>query len=159
MTTALSRRTLLRGASHARPVRRPPWTGDNLTDRCSRCDDCVAACPEQILHRGDGGFPEIRFDQDGCTLCGECAQACQADVFDLARPAFPWFAAIGSDCLASNNIHCQSCQDACDTRAIRFRPALARVPQPDIDPDACTGCGACVAVCPNNAIHLEKRHA
>lgn len=155
MTSALSRRALLRGAAHARPVRRPPWTGENLTDLCSRCNDCVTACPEQILFRGDGGFPEVRFEQEGCTLCGECADVCQAGVFDLARPAFPWVAAIGPTCLALNNIDCQACKDACEPRAVQFRPTLGRVPQPHIDLHACTGCGACVAVCPNQAIDLE----
>lgn len=158
MTGTLSRRDLFRGAARAGPVRRPPWTGADLASLCTRCDGCIEACPEQILFRGDGGFPEIRFEQDGCSLCGDCARACEAGVFNPMRPAFPWLAAITSTCLARNNIHCQSCQDACEAGAVRFRPQPGRVPQPAIDTDACTGCGACAAICPNQAVQLETRH-
>jgi ferredoxin-type protein NapF len=159
MTANLTRRDLFRGSGVARPVRRPPWTDDNFTDACTRCGDCVAACPEQVLFKGDGGFPEIRFDAAGCSLCGDCADVCEAAVFDLSLVAFPWYAAVQDSCLALNNIHCQSCQDACEVRAIRFHPALRHAPVPSIDADACTGCGACVALCPADAISLESRHA
>ena len=154
MTASLSRRAFFRGGSWARPVRRPPWTGGSYTDQCTRCGDCLAACPEQVLFRGEGGFPGIRFDQAGCTFCGQCAEVCEAPVFDQSRTAFPWHARIEQQCLALNDIHCQSCQDACEVRAIRFRPRLGRAPAPELDADACTGCGACLAVCPQDAVRL-----
>ena len=36
--------------------------------------------------------------------------------------------------------------------AIRFRPTLGGVSQPELDRAACTGCSACVAPCPTHAI-------
>lgn len=155
----VSRRALFRqlAGKHEAP-RRPPWTGDNLTDRCTRCNDCIEACPEQVLFRGDGGFPEIDFSAEGCTFCGDCASACEADVFDLSRQAFPWTAVIRDQCLAYAGIACQSCQDACEPRAIRFSPQLGGVPQPQLDEDACTGCGACLSSCPTHSISLEISH-
>lgn len=158
MSAPLSRRVLLRGASAARPVRRMPWTGENLTDACTRCGECISACPGELLFKGDGGFPEIRFVQDGCDFCGKCADSCREPVFDLSRPAFEWRAVLADKCLAYAQIDCRSCQDACEPQAIRFRPTLGNTPQPQLLPDACNGCGACLAVCPADAIRLEVPH-
>lgn len=149
-----SRRQFFRSLGGHGAVRRPPWTGADLTAHCVRCDACIEACPEGVLFQGGGGYPEIRFTRDGCTLCGACVEACDAPVFDTGRPAFPWHAMVQSHCLALADIHCQSCQDACEWQAIRFPPVLGRPPRPEIASDACTGCGACQALCPNDAIRL-----
>jgi ferredoxin-type protein NapF len=147
-----SRRQFFRSLGGHGAVRRPPWSGEDFTAQCVRCDACLDACPEQVLYRGGGGYPEIRFDEQGCTLCGACVEVCEAPVFDTARPAFPWHAEVQAHCLALADIHCQSCQDACEWRAIRFLPQLGRPPQPRVDGEACTGCGACQAPCPQGAI-------
>ncbi|MCK7544105.1 ferredoxin-type protein NapF [Marinobacter bryozoorum] len=152
-----SRRALFLGRNRAVASRnRPPWTGDDFTDACTRCGDCVTACPEQVLAPGDGGFPQVVFRGEGCTFCGECAAACPEPVFDLTAVAFEWKAQVESQCLAHSGVHCQSCQDACEPRAIRFRPRLGRPPVPEISEEACTGCFACAAICPQDAIALQK---
>lgn len=151
----LSRRALFRRARGLDDAKRPPWTDADFTDHCTRCHACIDACPESILFKGDGGFPEIRFDQDGCTFCGECASVCDEPVFDLTRPAFPWRAVVQKHCLTHAGIHCQSCQDACDVNAIRFPLKPGQTPKPELDTELCNGCGACLAVCPNDAITLE----
>ena len=156
MAIAESRRAFLRGRhTPLADSRRPPWTGDDFTDLCTRCGECVSACPEQVLAPGDGGFPQVVFRGEGCTFCGDCADACPEPVFDLTRPAFDWTAQVQQRCLALHGIHCQSCQDACEPTAIRFRPQLGKAPVPDIAEDLCTGCFACAAVCPEDAITLE----
>jgi len=154
MTVSIARRSFLRGGRRLAPEQRPPWTGSDFTDQCVRCESCIHACPEGILEKGDGGFPTISFKHDGCTFCEECVHACEEPVFDLAREAFPWRAGIRDNCLAKAGIHCQSCQDACDSEAIRFHYSAGHVPLPDVKSDSCTGCGACVAVCPQDAIEL-----
>jgi len=159
MTTMLSRRALLRGVGKGTPVHRPPWTGDDFTDLCTRCSDCIAACPDQLLFKGDGGFPEISFTQEGCNFCGQCAQVCKVQAFNTSVPAFTWLISLTESCLALADIDCRSCEDACEPRAIRFRPALGRPAQPELSLDACNGCGACVAVCPADAIRLEEPNA
>lgn len=154
MSVSLARRSFLRGGRTLSAERRPPWTDESFTDACVRCGDCIDACPENVLFKGDGGFPQIGFQDEGCTFCEECVRACNEPVFDLAREAFSWRARIRDNCLALANIHCQSCQDACEPEAIRFSPSLAHVPTPRVALDDCTGCGACVAVCPQDAIEL-----
>lgn len=154
MSVSLARRSFLRGGKPVANEQRPPWTGDDFVDSCTRCSNCITACPEGILQKGDGGFPRITFEHEGCTLCQECVQACDEPVFDLSRPPFQWRATIRDHCLAKANIHCQSCQDACEAEAIRFLYGQGHVPLPEVDTQSCTGCGACVAVCPQDAIAL-----
>jgi ferredoxin-type protein NapF len=153
-----SRRRLLRGYAGERPaaVRKPrlPWLDTGaFHERCTRCGDCARACPEGIVAPGDGGFPHIDFARGGCTFCGACADACSEALFSH-REGAPWRlrVAIGAGCLARTGVVCESCRDGCDTRAIRFTPAPGRVPAPVLDLERCTGCGACVGVCPVSAI-------
>ncbi|MBM7060693.1 ferredoxin-type protein NapF [Pseudomonas sp. UL073] len=158
----LARRAWFRRLGGAPVVRRPPWTASDFTERCTRCNACLDACPEQVLIGGDGGFPQLELSHSGCSLCGDCASVCEAGVFDLSRVAFAWHAQIDAHCLALAGIHCRSCEDACAARAIRFQLQLGGPAQPQLDPLACTGCGACLAPCPNQAIRLiaeEPAHA
>jgi ferredoxin-type protein NapF len=43
----------------------------------------------------------------------------------------------------------------CDAGAIRFKPTLGGVTSPALDLSLCTGCGACVAPCPTQAISMK----
>ncbi|WP_394200924.1 ferredoxin-type protein NapF [Shewanella waksmanii] len=136
-------------------VIRPPWVKLDIefTDYCTRCDKCIDACETQIIARGDGGFPEINFSRDECTFCGNCSEVCPEPLFDKQQTS-PWTikASIKDNCLAFNGVWCQSCKDACEPRAISFSPQIGKAPQPTINLNSCTGCGACVAPCPNGAI-------
>ena len=153
------RRRLLRGRGRAaapgrRQAPRLPWLrADAFFERCTRCGHCVRACPEAIVTAGDGGLPAIDFARGGCTFCGACADACPEELF-ADRAGAPWSAraAIGAACLAHRGVVCESCRDACEPRAIRFTPAPGRVPAPALDVHRCTGCGACVGMCPAGAI-------
>jgi ferredoxin-type protein NapF len=139
-------------------VQRPPWVKADIafTDLCSRCDACIKACETQIIHRGDGGFPEVHFAKDECTFCEKCVSACPEPIFDLSQTQ-PWKikAEISSACLTQVGVWCQSCKDACEPRAISFVMAVGQVPKPQINLDACTGCGACVSPCPSDAIKVK----
>lgn len=156
------RRNLLRGRSRkAAPAVRPPWTDEaRIADACLRCGDCIAACPEKILTKGEGGFPEVRITVPGalCTFCGACAEACAVEVFDLSRaPAWQVRAQIAEDaCLVQLGVHCESCRDSCPEGAIVFRPRIGGPPVPHIAGDDCTGCGACLGTCPVRAIALTQ---
>ncbi|WP_420566394.1 ferredoxin-type protein NapF [Thalassobaculum sp.] len=165
-----ARRAFLKGVFHRRAPKaepeplRPPWTDTGrLLDACTRCGDCLPACPEQILVAGDGGFPEVDFGAGSgeCTFCGACALACPAEVFVSDRkPAWNVRAVISKErCLAVAGVHCEACRDACGEAAVRFRPRLGGPPRPELDPDRCTGCGACAGPCPADAITLQEAEA
>lgn len=139
---------------------RPPWSlrpDDAFVTACTRCGDCVRACPEKVLFTGDGGFPEIRFSTSGCTLCGECDRACPTDAIDRAGAgeAFAWRVQVSPACLARHGVECRVCGDACDTRALRFVPAPGGIAQMRISPADCSGCGACLPTCPVAALSLK----
>lgn len=146
------RRSLFFGRRHSTPLR-PPWSTEaSILSACTGCGDCARSCPSGIIEMGAGNYPEIRLEKAECSFCGRCAEVCRADVFDLARPAFRHTMAIGEGCLSKAGIECRSCQDACPEAAIRFRPRLGRSAEPLLQTELCTGCGACLAQCPVNAI-------
>ncbi|MGY3922096.1 ferredoxin-type protein NapF [Aeromonas jandaei] len=155
----LARRGLFRGRLRVtEPPVQLPWSvaWPQFSTGCTRCGDCLAACPEQILVNGEGGFPSVDFQRGECTFCGDCVAACKEPLF---RPASetPWQykASIAANCLANGQVYCQRCQDSCEPRAIRFIPTLGRVPTPVIELDSCNGCGACVQDCPVGSIKVD----
>ena len=159
----LGRRSLLRGRlqREVMPLRPPYASNDRVLSACVRCGACAAACPEDIIAAGDGGYPEVDFQNGECTFCGECANACPAPVFDLAQDV-PWSqaAVIGDACFARKGIVCQSCRDACPAGAIFFTFGWGGPSRPQVDAAACTGCGACVSPCPAGAVtivHTDRR--
>jgi len=155
-----SRRSFLRGnvKSDVVPVR-PPWTDEQLlVETCTRCNDCITACPENVLVRGEGGYPAFDPKQGYgmCTFCGDCAKACSQGTFDAARsPAWSLRAEIApAACLAEAAIHCETCRDSCDASAIDKIFRIGKPARLQISVETCTGCGACISVCPADAVHL-----
>ncbi|WP_442199976.1 4Fe-4S binding protein [Rhizobium sp. RAF56] len=71
-------------------------------------------------------------------------------------PERDFVAGVAENCLPKSGIDCQACRDSCPTEAIRFRPRLGGPFLPDIDSSRCTGCGACIGVCPVAAIDLRE---
>ena len=134
-----------------------PWITDaqHFIQSCTQCSDCIASCPEKIIVKGDGGFPNIDFTQGECTFCKKCAEACNENIFDLSAPQ-PWSkkARIDDTCLAQANVYCRSCAESCEVQALTFQIGLSAAPQ--INLDLCNGCGACVAPCPTQAIQIKE---
>jgi ferredoxin-type protein NapF len=163
----VSRRELLRGklsSDNRPPALRPPWSlaGEAFLDRCTQCGDCVRACRPGILSMDNRGYPEVRFTAGECTFCGDCEAACEAGALaGRASGMAPWEAraVIDNACLTRQGVACQTCGDPCEARAIRFRPQLGSWPQPEVLEDRCTGCGACVSICPVQAISVRVRAA
>jgi ferredoxin-type protein NapF len=139
-------------------VVRPPWALPEAAflERCTRCGDCMAACPTAIVAKGRGGFPRVDFTRGECTFCGACIDACKPRALVRGAGAAPWALVprIAESCLAARGVVCRSCGDRCEVRAIRFRLARGGVSRPELLPDQCTGCGACVGVCPAGAITM-----
>lgn len=171
----LSRRALFRGRISSNSdanvqVIRMPWmvSSEVFTDHCSRCAKCIDVCPEKIIEQGDGGYPTVNFKRGECTFCAECVDVCAEPVF-RNKDEKPWdlvasitdkvsssSVSLDGVCMAYQGVVCQSCKDVCDVRAIRMSYQTSTIPVPDIENDICTGCGACLSVCPTQAIQMHS---
>jgi ferredoxin-type protein NapF len=159
----LQRRAFLRGRSprYNKKALRPPWSLpiEIFIEQCERCDACRQACPENIIIKGDAGYPEVDFSKGECTFCGNCVESCQADAFSTQEnmPGNAWATqvAVLETCLSINKITCRSCGDHCDTGAIRFQLQVGGSAIPIIQHDRCTGCGACVFICPSQSLEIK----
>ena len=139
---------------------RPPWAlaEQSFVSVCDRCGHCIDACPTRILQAGRGGFPVVDFSHGECLFCAECLDVCKPGALERIHDQSPWSlkASVDPDgCIAFKGVECRSCQDPCEPRAIRMPPRLGGVAVPVIDATLCTGCGACFAVCPAQAVHIE----
>lgn len=135
-----------------------PWLArDASTVVCAECDGpCVAACPPGIVRRHGGdhtlsGVPYLSFEDAGCDFCGACAQVCpQIPQPVTGRPALGTARVDQGTCLAWNGVVCISCLPRCPQQAF-YRDGRGRV---HVDEGSCNGCGACVSVCPRQAISV-----
>lgn len=135
----------------------PPGASPVSVQACTGCGDCVRACAEKILLI-QGGRVAVDFTRGECTFCNACATACPEPVF-TAPPVMAHHAAITGACLARRGTTCMSCRDACPEDAIRFVPRMGGPFLPDLGADNCTGCGACIAPCPADAIAMRPIEA
>lgn len=141
---------------------RPPWAIAEwaFRSRCDGCRACVDACREGVLGLGRDGLPEVDFRFGGCDFCGACATACDRGALrrDLAAktPAFRFVLTISDSCLALAGEPCRTCEEFCDSYAIRFRPRDDGAAVPMVLAANCNGCGACVGPCPVGCIHVNR---
>ncbi len=136
-----------------------PWIKDiqNFISNCNQCGNCVTACPDQIIIKGDGGYPKVDFNLGECSFCGKCAESCKEEIF-VATSESAWNkkAFINNQCLAIADVYCRSCAESCESQALTFQLGLNARPQ--IDSDLCSGCGACVSPCPTQAIEIRNNN-
>mgnify|MGYP002332841250 CR=1 FL=1 len=148
----------------AMQVMRPPWSSEqSIHDGCTSCGACLKACPESILVPGPAGTPKVDFSRGGCIFCGDCAEVCpEVGTIFAPRNDHPWsaqgglVAQINDGCMLSLGISCQICTDSCEVEALRLDLSVRPVGRIVLDTDACTGCGACVETCPEQAITTTK---
>ena len=156
---------------------RLPWSVDeeSFTDSCDQCLDCLPVCENQIIVRDEKGFPKVDFNKGECSFCLKCIESCDKPLFvsrmksaELdtenafkSEQAQPWNATlfIENTCLAKSQIYCQSCRDVCETEAIQFsfihEAGTSAIPRPQLKLEDCTQCGACISICPQNALKFE----
>jgi len=156
--TAIDRTQFLQGDLCGRhtPIR-PPWAiPESLFDEtCDNCGRCIEACPEKILRFGRGRLPVVDFQYGACTFCAECVKACQSGALDGTRnPPWQLKVFLFEGCLTARGVMCRSCGDACEAGAISFKLVIGGFSQPEINLSTCTGCGACMAPCPEGVMGI-----
>lgn len=161
MSTTISRMQFLRGDYSGRnnPIR-PPWAlpEDTFTTLCERCGDCIDKCPTHIIHQGRGSFPVVDFISGECLFCGDCVDVCRPAALKKLDGHKPWSVTASINrqtCLAYNNVECRSCYDPCEADAIKMTPRIGGVSIPVLNSSTCTGCGACFAICPVQAMSMN----
>lgn len=130
---------------------RPPGAVDEslFLGRCTRCQDCVKACPYGAisLSKTDGS-PVIFADQVPCYLCHDlpCASSCEtgALVVPEGLDSVRMGTAVVSDRYCTASQGCHACVSKCPMEALsmEFSDMQLRV-----DDQRCVGCGVCEHVC------------
>lgn len=156
-TMTISRAEFLRGDIRgSRRHVRPPWALEEwlFVKRCTRCNQCISACPQGLLNTGRGGFPKVDFQRGECTFCRACLDSCAPGALRAYEGEAPWqlYAIINNSCLTQHGVICRSCADQCETHAIHFRATAGHTATAEVITALCNGCGACVAPCPADAI-------
>lgn len=159
-----SRRRFFRGRVKTKQEMRLPWVINEavFTSGCTQCQDCLSSCETNIIVKDEDGFPKVDFSLGECSFCNKCIEVCEqplfsglfadSDTLDNKAKAWPVTLEISDKCLAKNNIYCQSCRDECETSVIKFSYLDSSIPQPSVNILDCTQCGACIKVCPQDAI-------
>ncbi len=151
-----------RAVHRARNWLRPPFAQPEpeFLERCTRCDDCIAACPHNVIFKLPArygievaGTPVMDLANRGCHLCEDwpCVTACEPHA--LALPAAeldegaPRLAKLQIDtdvCLPYSGPECGACADSCPVPdALEWRDGV----RPHINQDICVGCALCREAC------------
>ncbi len=136
---------------------RPPWALDleEFFKKCSSCQQCLEACPEGILSIDGFGYPLVDFRQGECTFCGKCEESCpEGALLNVGQGPWHHKAHIAEGCLNSQGTLCRTCGEECGAGAISYPLQDNGFGRPLLDRQRCTGCGACLPVCPVLAITM-----
>lgn len=120
---------------------------------CIGLGDCVKACKFDAITVKDG---LAHVDPAKCTGCGACRDVCPQKViwmYDSKHKPVVMCANHEKGGITNKEcklgcIACMKCEKTCPEGAIKVTNFVAR-----IDYSKCTGCGACVEVCPKHVIH------
>ena len=141
-----------------------------LSARCTGCQLCVSACPNQVLRGTDHGSgmlqPTMAFERGYCRVnCVTCAEVCPAGAIRPITPAQKSSMQIGravinlDRCITvTDKVTCTACAKICPPRVINLVGPEDVPKKPVVDAERCTGCGACEYVCPARpfaAIYVE----
>ena len=157
------------------PVVPPGSLGlSNMKRRCSACQLCVSACPNNVLRPSNklATFmqPEMSFERGYCRPeCVECSLVCPAGAItpittaDKSAISIGYAVWIKDSCIVNtDDVPCNSCERHCPTVAITFVDRDAgnkdSLKIPVVNKELCIGCGACESLCPArpySAIYIE----
>ena len=157
------------GASAYEPEHRPvtnpgPWLRppgarpeQEFLSACSRCGECVKACPAQCIQIdptgiNGNGAPFISPEVMPCVLCTDlaCMNVCPTKALiptplaDIDMGTAEWQEML---CFRTRGQECTSCIDHCPVGATAIELHESKI---RVNEDGCTGCGVCEHRCPSN---------
>ncbi len=140
------------------PLLRPPGaiSEKQFLQACSRCDECIHACPKDAILRAPKkmGFlvfntPYIEPLRNPCVMCTDlpCISACPdkalLPVQELTDVNMGYAILDKKKCQAYGDTFCQQCVIDCPVPGAIFQVN----DKPVIDKNICTGCGVCMRSC------------
>ena len=119
---------------------------------CLGFGSCVKACPFGAIDVVNG---VAVVDKEACKACGKCVAACPRKLIEIVPYDMKHLVKCnskdkGKDVMKACKvgcIGCKMCEKACQFDAVKVLDNVAH-----IDPEKCTGCGACAAKCPKKVI-------
>ncbi len=147
---------------------RPPGAGNEqeFLETCSKCGNCIRACPYFALrpvlmaNEFDRGTPALRIGEAFCRFCHEfpCVAACPTGALSQKQQSrlhkIGCAEVIAGNCIRKDGTDCRACFDKCEeigSCAIKLVTSAqndAECSFPEIINSKCSGCGACLTVCP-----------
>ena len=172
MSKEISRRGLFRllsGGEHKAPPLPdipaicPPWAREkcDYLALCERCTLCADACPKRVIRplssreEALNGIAVLNMDYGECDFCGQCVEVCPTGALNFEHGTKAQAAVkLTGTCDRILGMPCTMCAESCLEQAITLGD---RSSPPEIDSDACTGCGACALGCYSRALTMLKR--
>lgn len=123
---------------------------------CMGLGDCASVCPYGAIEVCNG---MARVDPKQCRACSMCVAACPKGLISLV-PYKKQAVVLCSNCdkgaatmkvCKVGCIGCKKCEKTCEYGAIHVENFHAVV-----DPEKCTGCGACAEACPRHIITMTE---
>ena len=131
---------------------RPPGAVEEalFLDRCTRCSDCLPACPYGSIKKDPAnGYPVIFANESPCFLCDDfpCITACKTEALLPVgeRSEIRMGLAIVNEAVCTADQGCRFCITKCPTEALSV--VGFEDPYPVVDEEKCVGCGICEQVC------------
>lgn len=145
----------------------------HLTEHCTACQLCVAACPNGVLRPSEDLStlmqPRSSYERGYCRPeCTKCSEVCPAGAIvkiDRAEKSSVqighavWIAA---NCVPlTDGVECGNCARHCPVGAIQMVESFHGADKPKVpavNTEVCIGCGACENLCPArpfSAIYVE----
>lgn len=137
---------------------RPPGaiSEEQFLIKCTRCNDCVNACPHNAIFKPSftsvgiyGDTPFLDLKHQACFYCEDfpCITSCKSGALiqesDLLKIGIAKFD--DQHCLVSQGQYCDYCAKSCPSGIDALKIGNDR--KPIIDESKCVGCGKCEYIC------------